>query len=110
MSVHVEWLDAGACAVELHREGAEMPDGQNVDSPFAFALGGDDVVVIEGTLDELRALVVRLGAVLASAGKRALPGLGPEFCEEHPDVELENDIDEDGKGVATCPRCVEEES
>lgn len=37
------------------------------------------------------------------------PGLAPEYCEEHPDTVMENDVDYDGRGVSTCPKCLEEE-
>ena len=39
---------------------------------------------------------------------RADPKMTAQFCEEHPDTELENDIDYEGHGVSTCPVCTDE--
>lgn len=60
MSVHVEWMHATEVGAELVNIGTEMPDGQFVDQPAALVLNGNEVVVIEGTVAELRAIAVRI--------------------------------------------------
>jgi hypothetical protein len=64
MSTHVEWMDASV-GVEVLAPGSKAPDGQEVEHDrWAIALWGDEAVIIEGTLEELRAFVRRLAAVI----------------------------------------------
>jgi hypothetical protein len=39
---------------------------------------------------------------------RADPKMTAQFCEDC-GTELENDIDYEGRGVSTCPKCAEDE-
>lgn len=55
MSVHVEWMDTSG-GFTVATAGAEYGDGKVND--FALVVGNDSVAVIEGSADELRALLV----------------------------------------------------
>ena len=62
MGVHVEWLHAGAF-VEIVKpeDGWTDPYNQGIDEgSIGLALSNDDLVMIEGTIPELRALVRRI--------------------------------------------------
>jgi hypothetical protein len=59
MSVHVEWLDAGYTTAVVVGPGEEMPDGQRVDAPRALTLAADELVVIEGSAEQLGDLLRR---------------------------------------------------
>jgi hypothetical protein len=67
MSVHVEWVEASHCVVESLCKGDRVPEefGPEVSANFALVLGGDDLVVIEGSRDQLLGLIVRMTAELA---------------------------------------------
>lgn len=64
MSTHVEWMDAGYIAVERARAGAEMADGQLVDHRGALVISADEVLVIEGDLDQLQTLARQISQVV----------------------------------------------
>lgn len=84
MSVHVEWLDAANTGVELVKQGDVVPeDGDTeVEGEFGIALGGDDIVVIQGSAGELQALA---GRICAALGMQINPGpeivVVPQFCD-----------------------------
>ena len=59
MSVRVCWGEAGAVDLEVLRHGEVLPDSQQVDAPFALAISTDEVLVIEGSREELVDLLER---------------------------------------------------
>lgn len=60
MSVHVEWVHAADSYVDLVDASDALPDGQTVKpGNVGLVLSGDDVVVIEGTPDEVRGYLSR---------------------------------------------------
>lgn len=71
MSVHVEWLGAHDTCAEIIAPGEDWvaAEHQNADK-FVLALSTDEVVAIEGTLPQLRALAARITAVIAGAETR----------------------------------------
>lgn len=59
MSTHLEWLSAAETTADLLRRGEEANDHNAVDAPFAVVFGHPDGAIIEGSLPELRSLLVR---------------------------------------------------
>lgn len=56
MGVHVEWATTAWMDITVAGPGEEMPDGQKIDADkMGLCLGGDDLVVIEGTREGLLA-------------------------------------------------------
>ena len=63
MGVHVEWASAAETTVEIVRPDDDWSDayGQRIaPGKLGLALSSSDVVMIEGTPDELRALAQRV--------------------------------------------------
>jgi hypothetical protein len=68
MSAHVEWMPARDSFVELAEEREQLPDGQRVGKgKLALVISSDDVMAIEGTREELAALIVKAGRALGLA-------------------------------------------
>lgn len=61
MSAHIEWLDAAATNVHVFTPGQEWV-GQDQHRRPVLTLAQDEIVAIEGTPDELRALAARISA------------------------------------------------
>ncbi len=59
MSVRLEWLTANEVTADLLRRGDEADDHNEVTAAFAVVFGHPDGAVIEGSLTELRAMLVR---------------------------------------------------
>lgn len=69
MSAHIEWLDAAATCAQVFLPGEEWV-GQGEHRRPVLTLAGDDVVAIEGTPAQLRALAARITAVAATVEDR----------------------------------------
>lgn len=68
MGQHVEWVDSASVRVILVEAG-EVEDSYGTENErHALVLHGDDEVVIEGTIPELRALVERMSRRLPPVG------------------------------------------
>lgn len=68
MGQHVEWVDSASVRVILVEAG-EVEDSYGTENErHALVLHGDDEVVIEGTIAELRALVERMSRRLPPVG------------------------------------------
>lgn len=69
MSAHIEWLAARETSVQVFTPGEDWVGAGEHGQPV-LTLAGDDVVAIEGTAAELRALAARITAVAAAASAR----------------------------------------
>lgn len=69
MSTHIEWLDAASTHVAVFAPG-EVWAGHGQHARPVLTLAGDEVVAIEGTPDEIRALAALIGTVAARAERR----------------------------------------
>lgn len=61
MGVRLEWSDVKSAGVTVHVEGEQLADGSHVGDEAALCIG---LQVIEGTWDELRALVEEAARLL----------------------------------------------
>ena len=78
MSAHIEWLAARETSVQVFTPGEDWV-GAGAHRQPVLTLAGDDVVAIQGTPAELRALAARIRAV--SSGRGAFSGLGPVIVD-----------------------------
>ncbi|MDN5898470.1 MAG: hypothetical protein L0H74_00195 [Brachybacterium sp.] len=69
MSVHIEWLDAAQTCAEVLTPGEDWVGAEH-QQHTVLALSSDEVVAIEGTPAQLRALAARITAVTATAEHR----------------------------------------
>lgn len=69
MSAHIEWLAAAETSVQVFTPGEDWV-GAGEHRRAVLTLAGDDVVAIEGTPAELRALAARITAVASAASAR----------------------------------------
>lgn len=69
MSAHIEWLDAAATCAQVFLPGEEWV-GEGEHPRPVLTLANDDVVAIEGTPAQLRALAARITAVAATVEDR----------------------------------------
>lgn len=56
----MEWTDVDNCSVWTLEEGAEAPDGQIIEYPFALGIAGDNGIIIQGTREQLVGLHRRI--------------------------------------------------
>lgn len=66
MSAHIEWLDATDTSVQVFAPGDEWV-GQGQHRRPVLTLAQDDIVAIEGTPDQMRALAARIAAAAEHA-------------------------------------------
>jgi len=64
MSARLEWLTATETTPELLRRRDEASDHTEVTGPFPMVLGHPDGAIVEGSLPELRAILVRAAELL----------------------------------------------
>lgn len=69
MSAHIEWLAAAETSVQVFTPGEDRVGAGEHRRPV-LTLAGDDLVAIEGTPAELRALAARITAVASAASAR----------------------------------------
>lgn len=69
MSANVEWLNAADTSVEAFALGEDWVGAAEQDKPV-LTLSGSEVVAIEGTPAQLRALAARITAVTTAAADR----------------------------------------
>ena len=69
MSAHIEWLAARETSVQVFTPGEDWVGAGEHRQPV-LTLAGDDVVAIQGTPAELRALAARITAVATAASGR----------------------------------------
>lgn len=69
MSVHIEWLDAAETSVEVFAPDDEWVGAGQHRRPVLI-LAQDEVVAIEGTPAEIRALAERISAAAAGLDER----------------------------------------
>lgn len=69
MSTHVEWLAAAATRVQVYVPGEDWIGADQQRHPV-LTLSHNDVVAIEGTPTQLRALAARINVVAAAASAR----------------------------------------
>lgn len=69
MSGHIEWLAAATTSVQVFLPGEEWV-GEGEHRRPVLTLAGDDVVALEGTPAQLRALAARITAVAATVEDR----------------------------------------
>lgn len=69
MSAHIEWLAARETSVQVFTPGEDWVGAGEHRQPV-LTLAGDDVVAIQGTPAELRALAARITAVATTASGR----------------------------------------
>lgn len=69
MSTQVEWLTAAETSVQVVTPGEEWAGGGRHRSPV-IVLAKGNVIAIEGTPSELRALSARIAAVVAASASR----------------------------------------
>lgn len=65
MSAHIEWLDAAGTSVQTFAPGEEWV-GQGLHRRPVLTLAQDDIVAIEGTPPQIRALAARITAATRS--------------------------------------------
>ncbi len=94
MSARLEWLTATETTPDLLRRGDEASDHTQVTGPFAMVLGHPDGAIIQGSLPELRAMLVRAAELLDIAELLQLLEPTPPLLTPHdPRIEGENDHD-----------------
>ena len=69
MSAHIEWLAAAETSVQVFTPGEDWVGAGQHRSPV-LTLAQDDVIAIQGTPSELRALAARITAVATDASAR----------------------------------------
>ena len=69
MSAHIEWLAACETSLQVFTPGEDWVGAGEHRQPV-LTLAGDDVVAIQGTPAELRALAARISVVVAAASTR----------------------------------------
>lgn len=69
MSAHIEWLAARETSLQVFTPGEGWVGAGEQRQPV-LTLAGDDVVAIQGTPAELRALAARISVVVAAASTR----------------------------------------
>lgn len=69
MSVHIEWLAAAETSVQVFLPGEEWA-GEGEHRRPVLTLANDEVVAIEGTPAQLRALAARITAVASTVEAR----------------------------------------
>ena len=69
MSAHIEWLAAAETSVQVFTPGEDWVGADEHRRPV-LTLAQDDVIAIEGTPAELRALAARINAVATAASAR----------------------------------------
>jgi hypothetical protein len=69
VSAHIEWLAARETSLQVFTRGEDWVGASEHRQPV-LTLAGDDVVAIQGTPAELRALAARISAVVAAASTR----------------------------------------
>ena len=69
MSAHIEWLSARETSLQVFTPGEDWVGAGEHRQPV-LTLAGDDVVAIQGTPAELRALAARISVVVAAASTR----------------------------------------
>ncbi|MGE9808986.1 hypothetical protein [Janibacter sp. G1551] len=69
MSAHIEWLAARETSVQVFTPGEDWVGAGEHRQPV-LTLAGDDVIAIQGTPTELRALAARITAVTTAASAR----------------------------------------
>lgn len=66
MSVRIEWLDAENTHMYTVSPGTTMPDDQHVNNDkHAIVISADNLIVIEGTKNQLRALLQNAKTLLS---------------------------------------------
>lgn len=70
MSAHIEWLAARETSVQVFTPGEHWVGRGGEHRQPVLTLAGDDVVAIQGTRAELRALAARITAVATAASVR----------------------------------------
>lgn len=76
MSAHIEWLAASETSVQVFTPGEDWVGAGEHRRPV-LTLAQDDVIAIEGTPAELRALAARITAVATAASARLDPDASP---------------------------------
>ena len=95
---HIEWIDARSAQLELVPHGTIADDGNVIDAPLALAISdqGDDLILIEGNHEELRALLTRGLALVLRDAERAgfvpvpvppLAGGTLRYSPDHPSIQ-----------------------
>jgi hypothetical protein len=69
VSAHIEWLTARETSLQVFTPGENWVGAGEHGQPV-LNLAGDDVVAIQGTPAELRALAARISVVVAAPSKR----------------------------------------
>ncbi|MDN4175198.1 hypothetical protein QWY28_19695 [Nocardioides sp. SOB77] len=69
MSAHIEWLAVHETSLQVFTPGEDWVGAGEHRQPV-LTLAGDDVVAIQGTPAELRALAARISVVVAAASTR----------------------------------------
>ena len=69
MSAHIEWLAARETSLQVFTPGEDWVGAGEHRQPV-LTLAGDDVMAIQGTPAELRALAARISVVVAAASTR----------------------------------------
>ena len=84
MSAHIEWLAARETSLQVFTPGEDWVGAGEHRQPV-LTLAGDDVVAIQGTPAELRALAARITAVATAAVRdarwRSLQPVVVSMCE-----------------------------
>jgi hypothetical protein len=83
VSAHIEWLAARETSVQVFTPGEDWVGAGEHRQPV-LTLAGDDVVAIQGTPAELRALAARITAVAtAASGRLDSPSRPPGRTSQH---------------------------
>lgn len=59
MSARLEWLTPTATELTIYKAGAAASDHNTVTAPYALELGHPDGAIVEGTAEDLRALLTK---------------------------------------------------
>jgi len=85
MSIHVEWMDAGATSAEFVEAGEEVIEGDEEsvvpEGEIALVLSADDVMVLSSTPEGMRAFLQRLIDAVPDAW--VIPGVTPTQKESN---------------------------